>query len=207
MSPPQAAETKKVMRPPSRMSAVIKTKWEAPISGKYRQAKSAVPKLASTSQVLRRNLMSTTGAKRKPMTPGRLMIEPMLAILSTGTPARESSNGNAVKLKPTTTIPRGRISRLKSQGAGGLRESRMGSDHSSLSAHIVGELLSHMRPPFRSSQAVIINAPLEAVWAFSVDITKIPEFHPRVVKVDLLSGKALREAGVSYQCYLSGEKH
>jgi Polyketide cyclase / dehydrase and lipid transport len=64
-----------------------------------------------------------------------------------------------------------------------------------------------MRPPFRSTQAVIINAPLEAVWAFSMDITKIPEFHPRVVKVELLSGKALREPGVSYQCYLSGGKH
>ena len=64
-----------------------------------------------------------------------------------------------------------------------------------------------MRPPFRSTQAVIINAPLEAVWAFSIDITKIPEFHPRVVKVDLLSGKAFREAGVSYQCHLSGGKH
>jgi hypothetical protein len=64
-----------------------------------------------------------------------------------------------------------------------------------------------MRPPFRSAQAVIINAPLEAVWAFSMDIRKIPEFHPRVVKVELLSGKALREPGVSYQCYLSGGKH
>jgi len=64
-----------------------------------------------------------------------------------------------------------------------------------------------MRPPFRSTQAVIINAPLEAVWAFSMDIRKIPEFHPRVVKVELLSGKALREPGVSYECYLSGGKH
>ena len=64
-----------------------------------------------------------------------------------------------------------------------------------------------MRPPFRSTQSVIINAPLEAVWAFSMDITKIPKFHPRVVKVELLSGKALREPGVSYQCYLSGGKH
>src|SRR5262249_20281583 len=54
-------------------------------------------------------------------------------------------------------------------------------------------------------QAVIINAPLEAVWAFSMDITKIPEFYPpRVVKVELLSGKALREPGVSYQRCLSG---
>jgi len=63
------------------------------------------------------------------------------------------------------------------------------------------------KPPFRSKQEVIIDAPLEAVWAFNMDITKIPEFHPRVVKVDLLSGKAVREAGVSYQCHLSGGKH
>jgi hypothetical protein len=48
---------------------------------------------------------------------------------------------------------------------------------------------------------------LEAVWAFSIEIIKMPEFHPRVVKVDLLSGKALREPGVSYQCYLSGGKY
>src|SRR5215472_17784315 len=64
-----------------------------------------------------------------------------------------------------------------------------------------------MRPPFRSKQDVIINAPLEAVWSFSMDLTKIPEFHPRVFKVDLLAGKAFREPGVSYQCHLSGGKH
>lgn len=64
-----------------------------------------------------------------------------------------------------------------------------------------------MRPPFRSKQEVIINAPLEAVWSFSMDLTKIPEFHPRVFKFDLLAGKAFREAGVSYQCHLSGGKH
>ena len=40
-----------------------------------------------------------------------------------------------------------------------------------------------------------------------MDITKIPSFHPRVVKVDLLSGTARREAGVSYQCHILGGKH
>ena len=64
-----------------------------------------------------------------------------------------------------------------------------------------------MLPPFRSRQEVIIGAPLEAVWSYSMDLTKIPEFHPRVVKVDLIDGKALREPGVSYQCHLSGGKH
>jgi Polyketide cyclase / dehydrase and lipid transport len=64
-----------------------------------------------------------------------------------------------------------------------------------------------LQPPFRSRQEVIINAPLEAVWSFSMDLTKIPEFHPRVVKVDLLSGKTVREPGAAYQCHLSGGKH
>jgi len=64
-----------------------------------------------------------------------------------------------------------------------------------------------MPPPFRSRQEVIVNAPLEAVWAFGMDLTRIPEFHPRVSKVDLLDGKALREPGVSYRCHLTGGKH
>ena len=64
-----------------------------------------------------------------------------------------------------------------------------------------------MQPPFRSKQEVVINAPLEAVWSFSMDLTKIPEFHPRVFKVDVLAGKAFRAPGVSYQCHLSGGKH
>jgi hypothetical protein len=37
-----------------------------------------------------------------------------------------------------------------------------------------------MRPPFRSKQEVIVNPPLEAVWTFNMDLTKISEFHPRV---------------------------
>ena len=64
-----------------------------------------------------------------------------------------------------------------------------------------------MQPAFRSRQEVIINASLDAVWSFSMDLTRIPEFHPRVVKVDLLSGKTRREPGASYQCHLSGGKH
>jgi hypothetical protein len=40
-----------------------------------------------------------------------------------------------------------------------------------------------------------------------MDLTKIPEFHPRVFKVDLIDGKASREPGVSYLCHLSGGKH
>ena len=64
-----------------------------------------------------------------------------------------------------------------------------------------------MNPPFRSKQEVIINAPLETVWEFGMDITRIPAFHPRVVKVELLSGKARREPGVSYRFHLSGGKH
>jgi len=64
-----------------------------------------------------------------------------------------------------------------------------------------------MRPPFQSKQTVAIDAPLETVWAFCEDLTKIPNFHPRVFKVDFISGKTTREAGVSYRCHLAGGKH
>jgi len=54
---------------------------------------------------------------------------------------------------------------------------------------------------------VIINAPLEAVWEFNQDLSRIPEYHPRVNKVDLISGKRFREVGVSYQCHLKDGKN
>jgi len=40
-----------------------------------------------------------------------------------------------------------------------------------------------------------------------MDLTRIPEFHPRVVKVDPIDGTALRGVGVFYQCHLSGGTH
>jgi uncharacterized membrane protein len=64
-----------------------------------------------------------------------------------------------------------------------------------------------MSPPFQSKQTVLINAPLKVVWDFSMDITRIPDFNPRVVKVDLLSGKRYREAGAAYQCHVVGGRH
>jgi uncharacterized membrane protein len=47
---------------------------------------------------------------------------------------------------------------------------------------------------------VVIDAPLQAVWEYCMDISKIPEFHPRVDRVDYLSGTKQRAPGVSYQC-------
>ncbi len=40
-----------------------------------------------------------------------------------------------------------------------------------------------------------------------MDLTNIPEFHPRVSKIDLLGGSAARGAGVSHRCHLSGGRH
>ena len=62
-------------------------------------------------------------------------------------------------------------------------------------------------PPFRSRQQVDIAAPLDAVWSYNMDLTRIPEYHPRVSHVDLLDGTARREAGVAYRCHLSGGRH
>ena len=64
-----------------------------------------------------------------------------------------------------------------------------------------------MRPKFQSKQEVIINAPWEEVWKFNMDLSKIAEYHPRVNKVDLISGKQFRETGVSYQCHLTDGKN
>ena len=64
-----------------------------------------------------------------------------------------------------------------------------------------------MMPPFRSQQRVDIAAPLDAVWSYNMDLSRIPEFHPRVSRVDLLGGTARREAGAAYRCHLSGGRH
>ena len=64
-----------------------------------------------------------------------------------------------------------------------------------------------MRPRFQSKQEVIINAPLEKVWEYNMDLSKIAEYHPRVNKVDLISGKQFRETGVAYQCHMTDGKN
>jgi hypothetical protein len=68
-------------------------------------------------------------------------------------------------------------------------------------------MLPILIPPFQLKQSVLIDAPLELVWEFGMDLTKIPSFHPRVFKIDLLSGTNRRAAGVAYQCHLVGGKH
>lgn len=65
----------------------------------------------------------------------------------------------------------------------------------------------NLRPAFQSKQEVIINAPLEKVWEFNQDLSKIAAYHPRVDKVELISGKQFRGEGVSYQCHITGGKH
>src|SRR6516225_9906280 len=117
MSPPQAARVREAATPPIRMRAVIKFRCVAPISGKKKQTDSEVAKIAIANQVLRRSLTSTSGAHKKTNTPGKVTIELMLAIRSTGTPAWESRNGKGVELKPMI-IPSGRMSRLNTQGVG-----------------------------------------------------------------------------------------
>jgi Polyketide cyclase / dehydrase and lipid transport len=64
-----------------------------------------------------------------------------------------------------------------------------------------------VKPKFQSRQSVTINAPLEKVWEFGQDLSRIADYHPRVNKVDLISGKQFREAGAAYQCHLSDGKN
>src|SRR6266699_2704326 len=62
-------------------------------------------------------------------------------------------------------------------------------------------------PPFQSRQEVVIHAPLQAVWEFNQDLTKIAAYHPRVERVDLISGKSQRGKGVAYRCHLKDGKN
>jgi len=64
-----------------------------------------------------------------------------------------------------------------------------------------------MTPPFRSLQVVIIDAPLEEVWEFNLDLARIADYHPRVEKVDFVSGTARRGEGIAYQCHVKGSRH
>ena len=64
-----------------------------------------------------------------------------------------------------------------------------------------------MRQKFQFRQSDIINAPIEKVWEYNQDLSKIPDYHPRVNKVDLISGRQFREVGVSYQCHLKDGKN
>jgi hypothetical protein len=62
-------------------------------------------------------------------------------------------------------------------------------------------------PPFQSRQEVVIHAPLQVVWEFNQDLTNIAVYHPRVKRVDLISGKRQRGNGVAYRCYLKDGKN
>jgi len=63
------------------------------------------------------------------------------------------------------------------------------------------------RPPFQTRQSIVICAPLQTVWEFNQDLAKIAEYHPRVSKVEFVSGTSKREAGVSYTCHMKDGKN
>lgn len=52
-----------------------------------------------------------------------------------------------------------------------------------------------------------INVPLELVWEYNQDLLMIPDFHPRVSDVELVSGHRYRESGATYKCYLKDGEH
>ena len=62
-------------------------------------------------------------------------------------------------------------------------------------------------PPFQSRQEVVIHAPLQVVWDFNQDLTTIAAYHPRVERVELISGKRERGTGVAYKCHLKDGKN
>jgi hypothetical protein len=53
---------------------------------------------------------------------------------------------------------------------------------------------------FQWRTSVLVRAPQRHVWAIVNDISLIPEYHPEVRKVDLISGRRNRALGVRYRC-------
>jgi hypothetical protein len=47
---------------------------------------------------------------------------------------------------------------------------------------------------------IIIEAPLETIWAAFEDLSLIPSYHPEVQKVEFSSGVTRRGPGVEYKC-------
>jgi uncharacterized protein YndB with AHSA1/START domain len=64
-----------------------------------------------------------------------------------------------------------------------------------------------MSASLRSRQSVIIDAPLEAVWEYNSDLSRIADFHPRVDRVEFIDGRSQRADGVGYKCHLRGGRH
>jgi hypothetical protein len=62
-------------------------------------------------------------------------------------------------------------------------------------------------PPFQSRQEVVIHAPLQVVWEFNQDLTNIAVYHPRVERIELISGKLQRGNGIAYRCHLKDGKN
>jgi polyketide cyclase/dehydrase/lipid transport protein len=57
-----------------------------------------------------------------------------------------------------------------------------------------------MAAPLQWHTQITVAAPKERVWAIADDITLIPQYHPEVCQVELISGVKKREAGVRYRC-------
>jgi polyketide cyclase/dehydrase/lipid transport protein len=57
-----------------------------------------------------------------------------------------------------------------------------------------------MAAPLQWHTQIIVAAPHRHVWAIADDITLIPQYHPEVRHVELISGAAIRAAGVRYRC-------
>jgi uncharacterized protein YndB with AHSA1/START domain len=57
-----------------------------------------------------------------------------------------------------------------------------------------------MTAPLQWRTEIAVAASPERVWAIADDLTLIPQYHPEVRQVELLSGTAHRAAGVRYRC-------
>ena len=60
--------------------------------------------------------------------------------------------------------------------------------------------------PLQWRVSLDVHAPLAEVWEVVEDVSLIPEYHPEVRQVELLSGSARRSPGMRYRCIVPSGK-
>ena len=64
-----------------------------------------------------------------------------------------------------------------------------------------------MKDKSRITIEIEIDAPRNIVGKYVDDLSLITSFHPKVRKVEYLSGKRFREKGVKYKCWNWGRRY
>jgi len=110
-----------------------------------------------------------------------------------------TARATIVPLAQLARVPARFVARRRSCTCAGQQAAAAG-ERRSLGGHANFERIPEMRARCQWRTSVRISAPRDRVWAIVDDISLIPQYHPEVRKVDLLSGRSTTAIGVKYRC-------